>query len=73
MKIEICIDGECSELDLDIAYRYIPGDPGDRINPPCAAEVEIYSVKAKGIDIYELLNLKQLIEIENNILRQHED
>lgn len=34
----------CDDVEVEIGFRFTPGYPGDRIDPPCPDEAEITSV-----------------------------
>jgi hypothetical protein len=41
-------DDDGSDIEVEVSYRFIPGYPGSRIDPPESDEVEVLTAKVKG-------------------------
>ncbi len=59
-----------NDIALSIEYSYEEQEPGSYDYPGSPDSAEIESVKVKDVDIYDLLSIEQLYEIEGIILNK---
>jgi hypothetical protein len=62
-----------SGVDMDVDYTYEPPNYIDALERGHCGLVEIYSVKLGDTDLILVLNEETLADIEDQLVRQHEE
>lgn len=60
-------------VDMDVNYTYEPPSYIDALERGWCGLVEIYTVKLGDIDLILVLNEETLADIEDQLVRQHEE
>jgi len=70
---------EVDEVWVDVDYNYTPAEseityyPDGSGHPGCGANVDIHSVKIKGVDISSVISDYVFEDLENQIYKAYED